>query len=87
LDDGGVPQELNLIGQRVESALEELDVYIDRALLASRKQVRVIHGHGTGRLRQAVRDHLRGHPGVTGQRPGAPDEGGNGATVVTLRGA
>jgi DNA mismatch repair protein MutS2 len=82
-----VPSELNLIGQRVESALEELDSYLDQALLASRKQVRVIHGHGTGRLRQAVREHLRVHPGVTELRPGAPNEGGNGATVVTLRGA
>lgn len=87
LDERGALPELNLIGQRVESALEELDAYLDQALLASRKEVRVIHGHGTGRLRQAVRDHLRGHPGVTGQRPGAPNEGGNGATVVTLRGA
>ncbi|HVR98589.1 MAG TPA: Smr/MutS family protein [Thermoanaerobaculia bacterium] len=82
-----VPPELNLIGQRVESALEELDSYLDQALLASRKQVRVVHGHGTGRLRQAVREHLRVHPGVTELRPGAPNEGGNGATVVTLRGA
>jgi DNA mismatch repair protein MutS2 len=82
-----VPPELNLIGMRVEPALEELDAYIDRALLASRKQVRVVHGHGSGRLRQAVRDHLRGHRGIAEVRPGAPNEGGNGATVVTFRGA
>lgn len=82
-----VPPEINLIGMRVEPALEELDSYIDRALLASRKQVRVIHGHGSGRLRQAVRDHLRGHRGIAEVRSGAPNEGGNGATVVTFRGA
>lgn len=82
-----VPPELNLIGMRVEPALEELDAYIDRALLASRKQVRVVHGHGSGRLRQAVRDHLRGHRGIAEVRAGAPNEGGNGATVVTFRGA
>lgn len=82
-----VPPEINLIGMRVEPALEELDSYIDRALLASRKQVRVIHGHGSGRLRQAVRDHLRGHRGIAEIRSGAPNEGGNGATVVTFRGA
>ncbi len=81
-----VPPELNLIGMRVEPALEELDAYIDQALVASRREVRVVHGHGTGRLRQAVRDHLRAHAGVASQRPGAPNEGGNGATVVTLRG-
>ncbi|HKV09497.1 MAG TPA: Smr/MutS family protein, partial [Thermoanaerobaculia bacterium] len=82
-----VPPELNLIGMRVEPALEELDSYIDRALLASKRQVRVIHGHGSGRLRQAVRDHLRGHRGIAEIRSGAPNEGGNGATVVTFRGA
>lgn len=82
-----IPPEINLIGMRVEPALEELDSYIDRALLASRKQVRVVHGHGSGRLRQAVRDHLRGHRGIAEIRSGAPNEGGNGATVVTFRGA
>jgi len=82
-----VPVEIHLIGQRVEPALEHLDVYLDQALLAGRQEVRVVHGHGTGRLRQAVREHLRGHPAVIGQRPGAPNEGGNGATVVELRGA
>ena len=80
-----VPPEINLIGQRVEPALEELDAYIDRALLASRREVRVVHGHGSGKLRQAVRERLRGHRGVAGLREGAPNEGGNGATVVSLR--
>jgi len=82
-----VAPEINLIGQRVEPALTELDGYLDQALLASRRQVRVVHGHGTGRLRQAVREHLRGHPAVVELRSGEPNEGGNGATVVTLRGA
>ena len=82
-----VPPEINLIGMRVEPALEELEGYIDRALLASRKEVRVVHGHGSGRLRQAVRQHLRAHRGVAEIRAGAPNEGGDGATVVTFRGA
>ncbi|MFL6232303.1 MAG: endonuclease MutS2 [Thermoanaerobaculia bacterium] len=82
-----VAQEINLIGQRVEPALEQLDAYIDQALLSSRKEVRVIHGHGSGRLRDAVRQHLRSHRGVAEVRSGAPNEGGNGATVVTFRGA
>lgn len=82
-----VPPEINLIGLRVEPALEELEAYIDRALLASRKEVRVVHGHGSGRLRQAVRQRLRSHRGVAGIRSGAPNEGGDGATVVTFRGA
>lgn len=82
-----VPPEINLIGMRVEPALEQLDSYIDQALLASRKEVRVVHGHGSGRLRQAVREHLRGHRGIAEIRSGAPNEGGNGATVVTFRGS
>jgi DNA mismatch repair protein MutS2 len=80
-----VPSEINLIGLRVEPALAQLDSYLDRALLASRQQVRVIHGHGSGRLRQAVREHLRGHRGIAEIRSGAPNEGGDGATVVKFR--
>jgi len=82
-----VPLELHLLGKRVEPALAELDDYLDHALLASRPEVRVVHGHGTGALRDAVRAHLRGHPAVSSQRPGQRNEGGDGATVVTLRGA
>lgn len=81
-----VPVELHLIGRRVEPALGELDDYLDQALLSGRPEVRIVHGHGSGRLRQAVREHLRGHPAVAGQRPGGEREGGDGATVVTLRG-
>jgi DNA mismatch repair protein MutS2 len=79
------PTEINLIGQRVEPALEELDAYLDRALLGAGREVRVVHGHGSGRLRDAVRRHLRTHPGVFTIRPGEANEGGDGATVVTLR--
>ena len=81
----GIPAELNLIGQRVEPALAAVDSYLDQALLSERREVRIVHGHGTGRLRDAVRQHLRQHPAVAAQRPGQPDEGGNGATVVTIR--
>jgi DNA mismatch repair protein MutS2 len=84
-ETAAVPAEINLIGVRVEPALEQLDGYLDRALLAARREVRVIHGHGTGRLRQAVREHLRSHPAVGDLRGGEANEGGNGATVVTLR--
>ncbi|HEY0555474.1 MAG TPA: Smr/MutS family protein [Thermoanaerobaculia bacterium] len=82
-----VGREINLIGMRVEPALEMLDSYLDQALLSSRQEVRVIHGHGSGRLREAVRQHLRSHRGVAEIRSGAPNEGGNGATVAIFRGA
>ncbi len=70
----------------MEPALDELDQFLDRALLASVAEVRVVHGHGSGRLRDAVREHLRGHPAVGSFRPGRRNEGGDGATVVTLAG-
>jgi DNA mismatch repair protein MutS2 len=79
-----VPAELNLIGMRVEEALEVLDGWLDRSLAGGRKELRVVHGHGTGRLRAAVREHLGRHPAVASHRAGAPKEGGNGATVVLL---
>jgi len=79
------PAELLLLGVRVEAGLDAVDAYLDEALRAGRQEVRVVHGHGTGRLREAIREHLRGHPAVATFRPGAPNEGGNGATVVTLR--
>jgi len=78
--------ELLLLGLTVEDALDAVDDYLDRALRASAGSVRLVHGHGTGRLREAVRQHLRHHPAVADFRPGEPGEGGNGATVVTLRG-
>ncbi len=78
--------ELKLIGLRVEPALERLDAYLDQALLAALPEVRVIHGHGSARLRQAVREYLRNHPAVVSHRPGRRNEGGNGATVVKVAG-
>ena len=85
VDRAPSPQELHLIGQRVEPALAELDAFLDQAMLSGRGEVRIVHGHGSGRLRDAVREHLRKHPAAAASRPGAPNEGGNGATVVTLR--
>ncbi len=79
------PRELKLIGQRVEPALDLLDRFLDRSLLASLTEVRIIHGHGSGRLRAAVRKHLRSHPAVAAQRSGHAREGGDGATIASLR--
>ncbi len=79
-----ISAELNLIGQRVDDALEESDKFLDRALMEGKQAVRIIHGFGTGTLRKAIREHLRKHPAVKSWRPGAENEGGDGATVAVL---
>jgi DNA mismatch repair protein MutS2 len=81
----GPPQELHLLGRTVDEALPELDKFLDACAREGRIEVRVVHGHGTGRLRVAVRGHLKSHPLVDAYRPGGAGEGGDGATVVTLR--
>jgi DNA mismatch repair protein MutS2 len=80
-----IPRELDLRGMKVEQALEELGRYLDRALLSSIEEVRIIHGHGTGALKRAVREWLLGCPWIQGFRPGGPGEGGDGATVVRVK--
>jgi DNA mismatch repair protein MutS2 len=77
--------ELKLLGLRVDDALTRLEKFLNHASLDGRKEVRVIHGIGTGALLAAVREHLAGHPLVSDFRAGEQYEGGNGATVVTLR--
>jgi len=80
-----VPRELKLIGKRVDEALEELDRFLDGATVSGHDEVRIIHGHGTGRLKSAVRRFLDSHSQVQRHRPGAVGEGGDGATIATLR--
>jgi DNA mismatch repair protein MutS2 len=74
--------ELDLRGQRAEDALEMLENYLDRAYLSGMPFVRIIHGKGTGKLRQEVRAALKGHPHVASFEEGLPNEGGDGVTVV-----
>ena len=80
----GVPGELHLIGRTTDEARDLLEKYLDDAFLAGLSTVRIIHGKGTGALRRAVEDLLDGHPLIAEHRPGAPSEGGAGATVATL---
>ncbi len=76
--------ELDIRGQTVEDALPQLEQYLDQAYLAELPWVRIIHGKGTGKLRQAVREHLRRHPQVKSVAGGTEAEGGEGVTVVWL---
>ena len=78
------PLALHLRGHRAEEAITELDKYLDQVYLSPLREVRIVHGKGTGTLRQVVREELRTHPLVESYRPGLPEEGGDGVTVVEL---
>ena len=79
-----VPMSLDVRGARVDEALAALDRYLEDASLAGLERVTVIHGLGTGALRDAVRGDSAGHPLVRAIRPGERGEGGDGVTVVEL---
>jgi DNA mismatch repair protein MutS2 len=79
-----VPLELDIRGNRAEESIGTVDRYLDQALHGGLKSVRIIHGKGTGALRAAIHDMLRGHPLVRRYRTAPAREGGDGATVVEL---
>ncbi len=76
---------LNIIGLRVDEALPLVDRLLDQATLHGCRQVEIIHGLGTGRLQQAVRQHLQQHRLVAEYHAGEADQGGRGVTIVNLR--
>ena len=76
--------ELHLRAQRIEDGLDNLDNYLTAAILAELPWVRIIHGKGTGQMRQAVREALKAHSEIKSFRAGEQGEGGDGVTVVTL---
>ena len=76
-----MPEELNLIGCTVEEALSQADKFLDDALLSEYRHVRLIHGHGTGRLKSALREWLSAHPKVEKLE----SESRGGVTVVELK--
>lgn len=78
-----VKTELDLRGQRVEPALDQLENLLNQAALSGAAQVRIIHGQGTGALRRAVREHLQGHPLIAAAGPA--ENGNDGVTVVELK--
>ncbi len=77
--------EIHLRGQRVEPALIELDKYIDDAIAAGVEQVRIVHGKGTGVMRQAVAQYLKSHKGISSFRLGEQGEGGHGVTIAYIK--
>jgi DNA mismatch repair protein MutS2 len=77
--------ELNVIGLTVEDALPKVDKFIDQALLHGLEKVRIIHGVGSGRLRNAIGQYLNEHRAVKSYSPGETMKGGRGLTIVELR--
>ena len=72
-------------GQAADDALDQVVAALDRAALAGERFVRIIHGHGTGRLKSTLREYLKDSPYVEEFRPGDRSEGGDGVTVAKLR--
>lgn len=80
-----VPNQLDLRGKRYEEALEEVDLYLDAALLAGYPQVTIVHGKGTGALRQGITEYLKNHRSVASYEFAPANQGGNGATIVKFK--
>jgi DNA mismatch repair protein MutS2 len=77
--------DLNVIGCTVDEAIDRADKFLDEAAMRDLRTVRVIHGHGTGRLRQALSGYLNTHPLVLRAAPAPNDMGGGAVTLVELR--
>ena len=83
-DNQELPLELNVIGLTVEDALPKVDKFIDQALLHGLDRVQIIHGVGSGRLRNAIGKYLDSHRAVKSFTPGDRERGGQGLTIVEL---
>ena len=80
-----ISNTLDLRGERVEEALDDLENYLDKASLANLSPVYIIHGHGTGALKSAVRDFVSTSPYVAKFRVGEDAEGGDGVCVIDIK--
>ena len=80
-----ISNTLDLRGERVEEALDDLEAYLDKASLANLSPVYVIHGHGTGALKSAIRDFISTSPYVAKFRVGEDAEGGDGVSVIDIK--
>ncbi len=80
-----ISNTLDLRGYKVEDALDSLEFYLDKASLANLACVTIIHGHGTGALKSAVRDFLTTSPYVAKWRVGEDTEGGDGVSIIDIK--
>lgn len=76
--------KIDLRGLRVDEAIAKIDPFIDAGVLSNVGRIEIIHGKGTGQLRQAITEYLRTHPQVQAFRLGTPQEGGDGVTIAEL---
>ncbi|MBK6722186.1 MAG: Smr/MutS family protein [Acidobacteria bacterium] len=86
IDGYDIPAELNLIGKTTADAEYEIDRFLDEAYMSSLPRVRIIHGFGTGALKNYVHHFLKGHAHVAKYGFAPSDQGGNGATIAELKG-
>lgn len=84
-DSSHVSNQLDLRGKRYEEALNEVDQYLDAAILAGYPQVTIVHGKGTGALRQGIIEYLKNHRSVKSYEFAPGNQGGNGATIVKFK--
>ncbi len=78
-------QEINVIGEHAEEAIDRVERFLDAAVMATAARVRIVHGHGMGILKRAVQDLLKKNPHVEKFYPASHYEGGTGATIVELK--
>jgi DNA mismatch repair protein MutS2 len=80
-----VSMELMVIGQTVDQAIDRAEKFLDDALLKDARVLRIVHGHGTGKLRDAIREFFKRHPLVADVSAAPDNQGGGGATIVSLK--
>ena len=87
VDAGDLPFEINVIGKTADEALSDVDKFLDRAVLANRTKLRVVHGFGKDVLRRELWQMFAHHVHVAKYYQAAQQEGGAGATIVEIRDA
>ena len=83
--DSDVSTEIDLRGQAADEAVANLQLFIDKCVMNNISEIRIIHGKGTGVLRAAVSQELKGHPNVAEYRLGVYGEGESGVTIAKLK--
>jgi DNA mismatch repair protein MutS2 len=81
----GSLSELNVIGNTVDEAIARLEKFLDESTVTDLRELRIVHGHGTGQLRRAIADFLKNHPLVARFALAPQEQGGGGATIVELK--